>query len=59
MGTIYNTSMKRTTHGDKTEKVGITLPIVLVKQTDKALGDIPRSTFIRRTVERAVNDRRQ
>ena len=36
---------------DKTEKVGITLPITLVKQTDKARGDIPRSTFIRRAVE--------
>ena len=36
---------------DKTEKVGITLPITLVKQTDKARGDIPRSTFIRRAVQ--------
>ena len=36
---------------DKTEKVGITLPITLVKQTDKARGDIPRSTFIRRAIE--------
>jgi hypothetical protein len=31
--------MKSTTLDDKTEKVGITLPIVLVKQTDKARGD--------------------
>jgi len=36
---------------DNTEKVGITLPISLVKQTDKARGDIPRSTFIRRAIE--------
>jgi len=43
--------MSGTTKADKTEKVGITLPITLVKQTDKALGDIPRSTFIRRAVE--------
>jgi uncharacterized protein YecE (DUF72 family) len=35
VGTIYNTSMTRTTLNDKTEKVGITLPISLVKQTDK------------------------
>jgi hypothetical protein len=28
--------MKRTTQDDKTEKVGITLPIVLVKQIEKA-----------------------
>ena len=36
---------------DKTEKVGITLPIALVKQVDKLRGDIPRSTFIRRALE--------
>ena len=46
--------MKSTTHGDKTEKVGITLPIVLVRQTDKTRGDIPRSTFIRRAVEQYI-----
>jgi hypothetical protein len=33
--------MKRTTKDDKTEKVGITLPISLVKQADKVRGDIP------------------
>jgi metal-responsive CopG/Arc/MetJ family transcriptional regulator len=54
VGTIYSTSMKRTTRDDKTEKVGITLPISLVKQTDKARGDIPRSTFIRRAVEQYI-----
>jgi metal-responsive CopG/Arc/MetJ family transcriptional regulator len=46
--------MKRTTLDDKTKKVGITLPIVLVKQADKARGDIPRSTFIRRAVEQYI-----
>jgi metal-responsive CopG/Arc/MetJ family transcriptional regulator len=46
--------MTRTTHGHKTEKVGITLPIVLIKQIEKARGDIPRSTFIRRAVEQYV-----
>ena len=39
---------------DKTQKVGITLPITLVKQTDNARGDIPRSTFIRRAVEQYI-----
>jgi metal-responsive CopG/Arc/MetJ family transcriptional regulator len=39
---------------DKTEKVGITLPIFLLKQTDKARGDIPRSTFIRKAVEQYI-----
>jgi metal-responsive CopG/Arc/MetJ family transcriptional regulator len=46
--------MKRTTRDDKTEKVGITLPLSLVEQTDKARGDIPRSTFIRRAVEQCI-----
>jgi len=36
---------------DKTEKVGITLPISVLKRTDKARGDIPRSTFIRRAIQ--------
>ena len=53
-GTIYNISMKRTTKDDKTEKVGITLPIMLVRQTDKARGDMPRSTFIRRALEQYI-----
>ena len=46
--------MKRTTQDDKTEKVGITLPISLVKQIEKVRGDIPRSTFIRRAVEQYI-----
>jgi metal-responsive CopG/Arc/MetJ family transcriptional regulator len=46
--------MKRTSVIDKTEKVGITLPIILVKRTDKARGDIPRSTFIRKAVEQYI-----
>ena len=44
---------------DKTEKVGITLPIILVKRTDKARGDIPRSTFIRRAVEQFLKNVRK
>ncbi|MFZ0893794.1 MAG: hypothetical protein WAZ77_04755 [Candidatus Nitrosopolaris sp.] len=46
--------MKSTILRDKTQKVGITLPIALVNQTDKARADIPRSTFIRRAVERFI-----
>jgi metal-responsive CopG/Arc/MetJ family transcriptional regulator len=46
--------MQSTTIIDKTEKVGITLRISLVKQADKARGDIPRSTFIRRAVEQYI-----
>jgi metal-responsive CopG/Arc/MetJ family transcriptional regulator len=39
---------------DKTEKVGITLPLSLLKGTDNVRGDIPRSTFIRRAVEQYI-----
>jgi len=49
--------MRHTTQDDKTEKVGITLPIMLVTQTDKARGDIPRSTFIRRAVEQYIREK--
>jgi metal-responsive CopG/Arc/MetJ family transcriptional regulator len=43
--------MVSTTHNDKTQKVGITLPNSLIKQTDRLRGDIPRSTYIRKAVE--------
>ncbi len=43
--------MAGTNRIDKTEKVGITLPISLLEQTDKVRGDIPRSTFIRRALQ--------
>jgi metal-responsive CopG/Arc/MetJ family transcriptional regulator len=36
---------------DKTEKLGITLPISLLKQIENKRGDIPRSTYIRRAIE--------
>ena len=38
--TICNTSMMGTIFANKTEKVGITQLISLVKQTDKARGDM-------------------
>ena len=47
--------MSGTTKADKTEKVGITLPITLVKQTDKERGDNPGSIFIRRALEQYMN----
>jgi metal-responsive CopG/Arc/MetJ family transcriptional regulator len=43
--------MVSTTDTDRTEKLGITLPISLLKQIDKNRGDVPRSTYIRRAVE--------
>jgi metal-responsive CopG/Arc/MetJ family transcriptional regulator len=42
--------MVSTTAADKTEKLGITLPISLLQKIDKKRGDIPRSTFIRRAI---------
>jgi len=36
---------------DKTEKVGITLPISILKRVDKVRADVPRSMFIRRAIE--------
>lgn len=37
---------------DRTEKLGITLPISLLQKIDNNRGDIPRSKYIRRAVER-------
>jgi metal-responsive CopG/Arc/MetJ family transcriptional regulator len=36
---------------DRTEKLGITLPVSLLQKIDIKRGDVPRSTFIRRAVE--------
>ncbi len=36
---------------DRTQKLGITLPISLLQKIDNKRGDIPRSTFIRRAIE--------
>ena len=41
-----------TSNRNRTEKLGITLPISLLKQIDNNRGDIPRSKYIRRAVER-------
>jgi metal-responsive CopG/Arc/MetJ family transcriptional regulator len=43
--------MVSTTESDRTEKLGITLPVSLLKQIENKRGDVPRSTFIRRAVE--------
>jgi metal-responsive CopG/Arc/MetJ family transcriptional regulator len=37
---------------DRTEKLGITLPISLLQKIDNMRGDIPRSKYIRRAIER-------
>jgi metal-responsive CopG/Arc/MetJ family transcriptional regulator len=43
--------MVRTTDVDRTQKLGVTLPISLLQKIDNKRGDIPRSTYIRRAVE--------
>jgi len=43
--------MVSTTESDRTEKLGITLPISLLQKIENMRGDVPRSTFIRRAVE--------
>ena len=43
--------MVSSTKIDRIEKLGITLPISLLKQIENKRGDIPRSTYIRGVVE--------
>jgi metal-responsive CopG/Arc/MetJ family transcriptional regulator len=43
--------MVSTTNSDRTEKLGITLPVSLLQKIDNKRGDVPRSTYIRRAVE--------
>jgi metal-responsive CopG/Arc/MetJ family transcriptional regulator len=40
---------------DLTVKLGITLPKSTIRKIDQKRGDIPRSRFIRRAVERYLN----
>ena len=43
---------------DRTDKLGITLPVSLLHKIDKMRGDIPRSTFIRRAIESYIKERK-
>ncbi len=49
--------MVSTTKIDRTEKLGITSPTSLLKQIENKRGDVPRSTFIRRAIERYLKGR--
>jgi metal-responsive CopG/Arc/MetJ family transcriptional regulator len=46
-----------TTKVDRTEKLGITLPITLLHKIDNKRGDVPRSKFIRRAIESYLKGR--
>jgi metal-responsive CopG/Arc/MetJ family transcriptional regulator len=50
------TSMKPSDE-DKTEKLGITLPVKLLEKIEHIRGDVPRSKFIRRAVESFLKGR--
>ncbi len=55
MGIVYSTSMTGSTNVatmDMTVKIGITLPKSTILKIDQMRGDIPRSRYIRRTIER-------
>jgi metal-responsive CopG/Arc/MetJ family transcriptional regulator len=49
---MVSTTRSTTTYNeDRTEKLGITLPISLLQKIDNNRGDIPRSKYIRRAIE--------
>jgi metal-responsive CopG/Arc/MetJ family transcriptional regulator len=56
---VHSTSMRSSTivapTMDMTIKLGITLPKSMIQKIDQKRGDIPRSRFIRRAVERYLN----
>jgi metal-responsive CopG/Arc/MetJ family transcriptional regulator len=45
------TTTMKSYNEDKTEKLGITLPVKLLQRIDHIRGDVPRSKLIRRAVE--------
>jgi metal-responsive CopG/Arc/MetJ family transcriptional regulator len=42
---------------DMTVKLGITLPRSMIQKIDKKRGDIPRSRYIRRAIERYLSSK--
>jgi metal-responsive CopG/Arc/MetJ family transcriptional regulator len=55
---MYCISMVSSTKIDRTEKLGITLPISLLQKIDNKRGDIPRSKYIRRAIESYLKERK-
>ena len=54
MWIVHSTSMTSSTIvvTDNTLKLGITLPKSIIQKIDQKRGDIPRSRYIRRAIER-------
>jgi metal-responsive CopG/Arc/MetJ family transcriptional regulator len=54
---VSSTTITKSYNEDKTEKLGITLPVKLLQEIDDIRGDVPRSKFIRRAVESFLKGR--
>jgi len=62
MGIVHSTSMTSSTivsatTMDMTEKIGITLPKSILQKIDQGRGDIPRSRYIRRAIEKYLGSK--
>ena len=57
MRILHRTSMTSSTNvvTDNTVKLGITLPKSIIRKIDQKRGDIPRSRYIRRAVEKYLS----
>ena len=60
MGIVHSTSMTSSTivaatTTDMTEKIGITLPKSILQTIDQKRGDIARSRYIRRAIEKYLS----
>jgi metal-responsive CopG/Arc/MetJ family transcriptional regulator len=54
---VSSTIATKSYNDEKTEKLGITLPVKLLQKIDNIRGDVPRSKFIRRAVESYLKGR--
>jgi hypothetical protein len=59
MAIVHSTSMTSSTIVviDNTVKLGITLPRSILQKIDQKRGDIPRSRYIRRAVEKYLSSK--
>jgi metal-responsive CopG/Arc/MetJ family transcriptional regulator len=56
---VHSTSMTSSTIAvnDNTVKLGITLPKSIIQKIDQKRGDIPRSRYIRRAIEKYLSSK--
>jgi metal-responsive CopG/Arc/MetJ family transcriptional regulator len=56
---MVSTTRTTTTYNEnRTEKLGITLPLSLLQKIDIKRGDIPRSRYTRRAIESYIKERK-